>query len=259
MTSIITWNVNGIRAVQKKGFLQWLKEEDPDILCIQETKAHPDQLDEELIKPDLYKSYWASAEKKGYSGLVTYSKSAPLKVEPLGIEEFDREGRVQVLYYPQFTLINAYFPNSQEKGKRVDYKLRFCDALLRFCNDLKQEGHHLVLCGDYNIAHKRIDLKNPDSNEDNPGFLPEERAWMDRFVQEGYVDTFRLFTQEGDHYTWWSYRTRARQRNAGWRIDYHCVDEGFASQIRDCTILKDILGSDHCPVKLQLKEKISQA
>ncbi|MFT4553946.1 MAG: exodeoxyribonuclease-3 [Chlamydiales bacterium] len=252
MQSIITWNVNGIRAIQNKGFLEWLNEEDPDILCIQETKAHPDQLTEAVLAPAKYKSYWVSAQKKGYSGCATFTKEEPIKTEVLGIEEFDSEGRVQVLYFPKFVLINAYFPNSQEKGKRVNYKVAFCEALLTFCDKLQSEGHNIVLCGDYNIAHKRIDLKNPDTNEDNPGFLPQERSWMDKFVAAGYVDAFRMFNQEGDNYTWWSYRTRARERNAGWRIDYHCVNGPFKDQVENCTILDSITGSDHCPVKLQL-------
>lgn len=253
MKSIITWNVNGIRAIAKKGFLEWLAQEDPDILCIQETKAKPEQLGADLLSPDAYSSHWHSAQRPGYSGVATYSKKPPLEVTNMGLEDFDIEGRVQVLSYDEFTLINAYFPNSQDKGRRVNYKVAFCNAMLELCNDLRREGRHVVLCGDYNIAHKRIDLKNPDTNEDSPGFLPEERAWMDEFVAEGYVDSFRAFCDEPDHYTWWSYRTRARERNAGWRIDYHCVNEEFQSQVTDCVIMDDVMGSDHCPVKLVLK------
>lgn len=253
MKSIITWNVNGIRAIAKKGFFEWLEQEDPDILCVQETKAKPEQLGQDLLSPDAYSSYWHSAKRPGYSGVMTYSKEKPLEVMNMGMEEFDIEGRVQVLTYDAFTLINAYFPNSQDKGRRVGYKVAFCKAMLQLCNDFRREGRHIILCGDYNIAHKRIDLKNPDSNEDSPGFLPEERAWMDEFVAEGYVDSFRAFCDEPDHYTWWSYRTRARERNAGWRIDYHCVDADFQKHVCDCVILDDVMGSDHCPVKLVLK------
>lgn len=252
MTSIITWNVNGIRAIAKKGFVEWLEKEDPDILCIQESKARPDQVGEDLLSPGKYTSYWRAAQRPGYSGVVTYTKEKPLDDNPLGLEEFDSEGRVQVLTYEGFTLINAYFPNSQDKGKRLDYKQAFCDAMLSFCDELRAKGQHVVLCGDYNVAHKPIDLKNPESNENSPGYFPEERAWMDRFVQAGYVDTFRLFNQEGDHYTWWSYRSRARERNAGWRIDYHCVNQEFASQVKECEIMNQVMGSDHCPVKLIL-------
>lgn len=250
MKSIVTWNVNGIRAVQKKGFLEWLEEEDPDILCLQETKAHPEQLDDALLNPDAYKSYWMSAEKRGYSGVVTYTKEEPLSAEPMGVQEFDVEGRVQVLTFPDFALINAYFPNSQDKGKRVDYKVAFCNAMMERCEMLRKAGKHIILCGDYNIAHKPIDLKHPKANEGQAGYLPEERAWLDAFTEAGYVDAFRMFCQDPDQYTWWSYRTRARERNAGWRIDYHWVDEGYRDSVKDCVIMDEVMGSDHCPVKL---------
>lgn len=259
MDSIITWNVNGIRAIKKKGFFQWLEQENPDLLCIQETKAQVEQLEKEILSPKSYKSYWMSAEKKGYSGVATYTKKEPLKVDCLGIEKFDREGRVQILHYREFTIINAYFPNSQEKGKRLDYKIEFCNAILQLCNHLHEKKQKIILCGDYNIAHKPIDLKNPDANENNPGYLPQEREWMDQLIKAGYIDTFRMFNKEGENYTWWSYRTRARERNAGWRIDYHCINPLIKPMIKNCTIMKNIMGSDHCPVKLQLhncKEKL---
>lgn len=248
--TIISWNVNGIRAIQKKGMLEWFMKEQPDILCIQETKAHPDQLEEGILKPDGYKSYWASAEKKGYSGVACFVKEEPLAVHPMGDDRFDSEGRVLALEYPDYVLINAYFPNSQNQGRRLDYKIAFCDKMLELCDAYREMGKNVVLCGDYNIAHKEIDLKNPKSNEDSPGFLPEEREWMDRFVAAGYVDAFRLFTEEGDHYTWWSYRTRARERNVGWRIDLHCVNEEFQDQVKSCSIMDEVMGSDHCPVKI---------
>ncbi|MBB65218.1 MAG: exodeoxyribonuclease III [Waddliaceae bacterium] len=252
MKSVISWNVNGIRAVQKKGFIEWLRKEDPDFLCIQETKAQPDQLDSRLLRPGGYYTYWASAEKKGYSGVATYSKEKALSVRDLGLDAFDNEGRVQILEFSDFTLLNAYFPNSQEAGRRIDYKVAFCDAMLEKCNHLVSEGKKLVLCGDYNIAHTEIDLKNPKENEKSPGYLPEERAWMSKFLEAGYVDTFRMFHSEGEHYTWWSYRTRARERNAGWRIDYHCVNEGFREKVHSSEILSDVMGSDHCPVRIHL-------
>jgi exodeoxyribonuclease-3 len=251
--SVITWNVNGIRSIQKKGFLDWVKEEGPDILCLQETKAHPDQLDSLLLNPESYSTHWRSSSvKKGYSGVVTYTKEKPLSDNDLGIPDFDGEGRVQILEYPKFTLLNCYFPNSQEKGRRIDYKLAFCKAILDACKQLTAEGKNVLLCGDYNIAHTRIDLKNPDTNEGNPGFLPQEREWMDIFTAAGFVDAFRMFNQEEGHYTWWSYRTRARERNAGWRIDYHCVNEGFRKAVKNCEILSSVMGSDHCPVKIHL-------
>ncbi len=252
MKRILSWNVNGIRAAAKKGFLEWFASESPDVLCIQETKAQPEQLDETLTQVDGYHIYWSSAEKKGYSGVGLYSKEEPRDVRRLGIDEFDAEGRVLEAEYPEFTVIGAYFPNSQDGGKRLDYKLRFCEAIQQRCDALVKSGRRVVLCGDYNVAHKPIDLARPKQNEKNPGYLPEEREWMDRFVGAGYVDTFRIFTSEGEHYTWWSYFTKGRERNVGWRIDYHCVDQATASLVRKADILADVLGSDHCPVGLDL-------
>jgi len=249
---IVTWNVNGIRSVHRKGFLEWISLENPDILCLQETKAHPEQLPGELTKHSDYQCFWASAKRRGYSGLATYTKEKPLEVENLGDAAFDDEGRVQIIHYEGFSLVNAYFPNSQEKGKRLDYKLAFCHRLHERLQALEKEGRKLLLCGDYNIAHKAIDLKNPDQNVGNPGYLPEERAWMDHFTASGFIDTFRHFNSEPDHYTWWSYRTRARERNAGWRIDYHCVNESMLPEVKSCTILCDVMGSDHCPVRVTL-------
>jgi len=252
MTDIITWNVNGIRAGKKHGLFEWLQETSPDILCVQETKAQTSQLTEDFINPDGYKTYWASAEKKGYSGVATFTKKEPLSVETLGIDAFDSEGRVQILEFDGYTILNCYFPNSQSEGARLGYKLDFCTAILKKCEELRQAGKNVILCGDYNIAHKEIDLKNPKTNQNNPGFLPEERAWMDEFIAAGYVDCFREFDKEPDNYTWWSYRFQARQKNIGWRIDYHCVNEEFKSHLKDVKILKDVMGSDHCPVLLRL-------
>lgn len=253
MTTIICWNVNGIRAAQRHGFIDWLTAAQPDILCVQETKAKPEQLAAALIEPPGYTSLWMSAQRPGYSGVATFLRTAaPCSVAPLGVPEFDDEGRVQVIEFPAFTLINAYFPNSQEGGNRLDYKLRFCDALLARCQELRASGRHVVVCGDYNIAHKPIDLANPKQNEGNPGYLPEERAWMDRFVAAGYVDTFRMFNDQPGQYTWWTYRFRARERNVGWRIDCFCVDQEFAPDVRDARILSQVTGSDHCPILLEL-------
>ncbi|MDR0386954.1 MAG: exodeoxyribonuclease III [Treponema sp.] len=255
---ILSWNVNGIRAVEKRGFVQWLQDESPDILCIQETKAAPDQLSPDLIRPKdktgkPYFSYWASAKKKGYSGTAIYSKTEPVDVKPLGIGVFDDEGRTLVADYGDFVLICAYFPNSQDAGVRLGYKLDFCAAMMELCNSLTAGGRRLVLCGDYNIAHTPIDLARPKENEGNAGYLPEERAWMDAFTGAGFIDTFRHFRPgEGGHYSWWSYRGGARERNVGWRIDYHCVDPGFISRVRGSIIRPDVRGSDHCPVQLEL-------
>jgi exodeoxyribonuclease-3 len=252
MTTIASWNVNGIRAAAGKGMLDWLSLANPDIACFQETKAAPDQLVKEILKPNGYVSLWKSAQKRGYSGVGVYSKTEPLSVSDMEIKEFDDEGRVIILEYKAFTLINAYFPNSQEEGARLGYKLDFCNAMLKKCDELTIKGKNIVLCGDYNIAHTPIDLTNPQSNQKNPGYLPEERAWMSEFLSAGYVDTFRMFTKEGGHYTWWSYRFHAREKDIGWRIDYHCVNKDFSSQVKKCEILKKVMGSDHCPVMLTL-------
>ena len=253
MKRILSWNVNGIRAVEKKGFAEWVKKESPDVLAIQETKANPDQLGDSLKNIDGYKSYFMSAVRKGYSGTAIYTKQEPENIEKLGLSEFDDEGRTIVADFKDFTLINCYFPNSQEAGKRLDYKIEFCDAILNKCNELVAFGKDVVLCGDYNIAHTEIDLKNPKSNEKNPGFLPEERAWMTKFLSNVYADTFRRFhPDEKDHYTWWSYRFSAREKNVGWRIDYHCVNEDFFKKVIKSEIRNDVTGSDHCPVSIEL-------
>ena len=168
----------------------------------------------------------------------------------MGLKEFDDEGRVLVADFDKLSIISAYFPNSQDGGARLDYKLDFCAAILEFCDSIQEEGNNVILCGDYNIAHKPIDLANPRANEKNPGYLPEERAWMDEFTASGYTDTFRHFCQEPEKYTWWSYRFRAREKNIGWRLDYHCVNDSFLPKIKESTILDGVMGSDHCPVKL---------
>lgn len=250
---VISWNVNGIRAVQKKGFIDWLKESNADVIAIQETKAQEEQLDEELINIDGYKSYFKSAIKKGYSGVCIYSKNEPLKIENLGVSDFDDEGRVIIAYFDSCILVNCYFPNSQKEGARLNYKLRFCEKILEKCNSLVEDGKNVVLCGDYNIAHTAIDLKNPKTNEKNPGYLPEEREWMGKFLDSGYSDVFReAHPDEEGHYTWWSYRFSARTKNIGWRIDYLCVNNAFKESIQSPEILKDVLGSDHCPVSLEI-------
>jgi exodeoxyribonuclease-3 len=255
---IISWNVNGIRAVEKKGFARWMKDESADMVCLQETKARPDQLSPELLeisdkegKP--YFAYWASAKKAGYSGVAIYAKTEPLSVKFLKKEEFDDEGRVLQAEFKDFTLISAYFPNSQEEGKRLDYKLRFCDAIMKLSKKFVAQGRHFVLCGDYNIAHTPIDLAHPKANEENAGYLPEERAWMDAYTKAGFVDTFRHFyPDKKDQYSWWSYRMNARERNVGWRIDYHCVDPAFLPQVKASIIRPEVQGSDHCPIELEL-------
>jgi len=249
----ISWNVNGIRAVESKGFVEIVTSLSPDIFAIQETKAQPDQLSEALHHIDGYTAHFHSAVRKGYSGVAVYTKTVPRNVlYGLGDDRFDVEGRVLTLEYDDFFLINAYFPNAQHGLTRLDYKIEFNRALHDFAAGLSKKKS-TVICGDYNVAHKAIDLKNPESNEKNAGFTPEERAWMDSFIDAGFVDTFRKFNSEPGHYTWWSYRFNARAKDIGWRIDYFCVDGGSEGRVLGAEILKDIMGSDHCPILLEFK------
>lgn len=253
MKTLLSWNVNGIRAVAKKGFLEWFREADPDVLCLQETKAHPEQVPPEVARPEGYHVYWSSADRNGYSGVAVFSKEEPKSVSEMGIDRFDSEGRLLQLDYRDLVLITGYFPNSQAEGKRLDYKLDFCNSVKRICDEHTKAGKHLVVCGDYNISHKPIDLARPKENEKNAGYLPEERAWMDEFIGDGYVDTFRMFNSEGGNYTWWSMITRGRERNVGWRLDYHCVNPKTADLVKSADILSDVMGSDHCPVSVTLE------
>jgi exodeoxyribonuclease III len=250
---LISWNVNGIRAIEKKGFIDIVRDLSPDILAIQETKAQPEQLSDELINIPGYRSYFHSAEKKGYSGVAVYSKKTPINVtEGMGVDKFDSEGRVITLEYDSFFLVNIYFPNSGAGLKRLDFKLEFNSTLHTYLDALSSKKA-VVICGDYNVAHKEIDIKNPKSNVKNAGFTPEERSWMDHFIDSGYIDTFRLFNTEGGNYTWWSYRFNARARNIGWRIDYFCVDKKTENRVIASEILAEIMGSDHCPVALDFQ------
>lgn len=253
MKTLMSWNVNGIRAVAKKGFSDWFASESPDILCVQETKAQPEQVPPEVAEPEGYHVYWSSAVKKGYSGVGVFSKEEPAEVKNMGIGRFDDEGRLLQLFYDSYVLITAYFPNSQAAGKRLDYKIDFCRELKKICDNLVKSGRRVVLCGDYNISHKPIDLARPKENEKNAGYLPEERAWMDEFIGGGYVDTFRMFNSEGGNYTWWSMITKGRERNVGWRLDYFCVDRKTSGLVKTAGILSDVMGSDHCPVSLELE------
>ena len=246
----ISWNVNGIRAVEKKGFVEMLQEFDADIIGLQETKAQPDQLSDSLKNIPGYTSYWHSAERKGYSGVALYTRLKPVAVHyGIGEQEFDCEGRVITLEFDTYYLVNIYFPNAGDKLKRLDYKLRFDVKLLSFAQELEKKKN-VILCGDFNVAHKEIDLKNPKTNTKNAGFSPEERAWMDSFVEAGFIDTFRMFNQEPEQYSWWSYRFSARSKNIGWRIDYFCVNNDAEKNVAGATIRQEILGSDHCPVEL---------
>lgn len=252
---ILSWNVNGIRAIHKKGFVGWLNKENPDILCLQETKASPEQLPDELLNVNGYKSYFSSSiVKKGYSGVAIYTKQEPVKVEHgFGIPKFDDEGRIVIAEYKEFVLINIYYPNGKASDDRLKYKMDFYDAFLDYSNKLVKKGKKLVICGDVNTAHKEIDIARPKENENVSGFLKTERDWMDKFVSNGYVDTFRIFNQEPEQYTWWDLVTRARERNVGWRIDYFFVSENFKKNIKSAYILSDVMGSDHCPVGIEIQ------
>lgn len=250
---MLCWNVNGIRAVEKRGFLDWLHQESPDILCLQETKIQPEQVTPEIQQPSGYHACWNFPERKGYSGVVTFTREKPIKFENgFGIKQFDVEGRVTITRHPQFTLLNVYFPNGKMSEERLKYKMDFYDAFLGFVDSLKAKGEKLIICGDFNTAHKEIDLARPKENENISGFLPAERAWMDKFVAHGYVDTFRHFNKEPNHYTWWSLRTRARERNIGWRLDYVFVSGNLLSAVTEASILSRVIGSDHCPVGIRL-------
>jgi exodeoxyribonuclease III len=252
---LMSWNVNGIRAVQRKGFLDWLQSTQPDILCLQETKAHPDQLDEELRNPPGYHSYWVAAKKKGYSGLALYTKTKPVSVQiGLGVEKFDDEGRTLIAEYSDFTLINTYIPSASKGHEVVPFKLEYCDTLLAQMNALRLAGKSVIMCGDVNIAHNAIDLARPKANEKDPGFLPSERAWMDKLVGNGYLDSFRfMYPEQKDAYSWWSERTAGRERNVGWRIDYIFMSAGMEERLISATINTDVRGSDHCPVSIELR------
>lgn len=252
---IASWNVNGIRAAEKKGFGNWIKNSGNDIVCLQETKARPDQLDLFLREQEGYRSFWSSAEKAGYSGTAIYTRKDPLNViEGIGLPESDSEGRVVGLEFKEFVVLSAYFPNSQREHERLPVKLKFCDAIHQYCDGWVKKGKAVVLAGDYNIAHHPIDLRNPKTNENNAGFLPQERAWMEHFTKQGYVDTFREFEKGPGHYSWWSYRPGVREKNIGWRIDYVCVNEGIRDRLKSAWISPDVLGSDHCPVGVELKD-----
>lgn len=257
---LISWNVNGIRAAQKKGFLDWLAAAQPDVLCVQETKAWPEQLDDELLHPPGYQSHWATAEKKGYSGVATYTRVQPVAVRSgFGPEEFDREGRVVISEYPAFTLLNVYFPNGSRDHHRVPYKLNFYKTLLDYCDGLRAQGQRLVICGDFNTAHKEIDLARPKSNRNTTGFLPVERAWLDTWLRHGYVDAYRhLYPDQEGAYTWWTYMSNARARNVGWRLDMFYVSADLLPDVQAATIMPDVLGSDHCPVGLRLNTRTSK-
>ena len=250
---ILSWNINGIRAVDKKGFFDWFQKDKPDVLCLQEIKAMKEQFPPHLKNTPGYNVYINSAERKGYSGVTTYTKQRPLDVKKgFGIERFDNEGRTLITEFEDFVLFNIYFPNGKMSQERLDYKLDFYDTFLAFADNLKAEGKNIVVCGDFNTAHKEIDLAHPKANEKFSGFLPIERAWIDTFIDHGYVDTFRQFNKEPEQYSWWAIRTRARERNIGWRLDYFFVNKEFLPKVKNAFIMQDVIGSDHCPVGIEI-------
>ena len=252
---LMSWNVNGLRALHKKGFLDWLAGASPDILCLQETKVSEGQVPDELVDASGYTSYFAFPERKGYSGVALYSRIAPRSVSyGFGMDEFDREGRTIVADYGDFVLLNTYFPNGRSSRDRLRYKMEFYDSFLEYADGLRAEGREVVICGDVNTAHKEMDLARPKQNARMSGFLPEERRWIDKLLDQGYVDTFRMFNDQPDQYTYWDQMTFARERNVGWRIDYFFVSEGLAGRVVGAHIFPEFMGSDHCPIGLDITQ-----
>jgi len=255
---ISSWNVAGIRACEKKGFLDWIEESKPDVICLQETKALPEQLSDALVTPKGFSALYAPAEKKGYSGVATWVRDgieATHKIG-LGIEEFDCEGRTIISEFSNFFLINCYFPNGKRDHSRVPYKLEFCREVAKQALALKKKyKKEVIITGDYNTAHHEVDLANPKTNKKSTGFLPIEREWMDEFKEQGFTDLFREYTdpQENGHYTWWTYRGDCRTRNIGWRIDYFWSTNGLLEKVTHCDHSPEVLGSDHCPINLYLE------
>lgn len=245
----ISFNVNGIRAIEQKGFKEIFEKENPDFLCLQEIKADESAYPKSLMNFNGYRVYLNPAEKKGYSGTAIYTKETPLNViKGIG---FDNEGRVLTLEFEKFYLVNIYFPNSQPELARKDFRMEFNQKLLEFANELKKRKH-VIMCGDFNVAHNEIDLARPKENVGEPGFADYEREWFTKLLTNGYIDTFRELYKEGNNYTWWSYRSNAREKNVGWRIDYFVTNKELRNNIKDAKILNKIFGSDHCPVEINL-------
>ncbi len=251
---LVCWNVNGIRALYRKGLLDWVRKDSPDILCLQETKAACDQLPKDLADIPGYESYFTSAEERpGYSGVALYTKIHPSKVEHgIGIDRFDNEGRTMIAHYKDFVLCNIYFPNGKASQERLDFKMDYYEEFLRYVNRLRSEGRSVVICGDINTAHNEIDIARPKENRKRSGFLPEERAWMDRLVASGFVDTFREQHPDEVKWSWWDQKTRARERNVGWRIDYFFVSDDLMPRVSSSFIEDEVMGSDHCPVGIEM-------
>ncbi len=250
---ILSWNVNGIRAIHKKGFVKWVLNEKPDILCLQEIKAHAGQIPEDIKKMEGYYTYFASAERKGYSGVGVLTRHEPLDIKKgFGREKFDNEGRTLIMDYDNFTLLSMYFPNGGMSHARLEYKMDFYDAFLEYIIILKEQKKKLIICGDINTAHTEIDIARPKENENVSGFLPEERAWIDKLIACGFIDSYRVFHHEGGKYTWWDYKSRARQRNVGWRLDYFFITPNLRKNLKSAFIMSDVQGSDHCPIGIKI-------
>lgn len=253
MLKILSWNVNGIRAVTRKGFLDWLYKVNPDILAIQETKAWVEQLDDNVLHPKGYETFWSEGKRKGYSGTAVFVKKSPLmSVTNFKKDWLDEEGRVIMLEYPDFLLFNVYFPNGGSGSVRLQYKLDFYDRFIKYVESFRKKGKEVIITGDFNTAHHEIDLARPKENLKNSGFMPIERKRLDKIEKLGYLDTFRLFNAKGDNYSYWDQKTKARDRNVGWRIDYFWVSKGLKSKIKDAFILPHVRGSDHCPVGIKI-------
>lgn len=256
---ITSWNVNGLRSVLEKRALDWVKDLQPDILCLQEIKTRPDQIDYAKLVDgnplDGFEVDWNPAERPGYSGVATFFQRRPLETQRgIGSIDFDREGRVNIAHYPSFWLLNVYFPNGQRDHGRVPFKLAFYAELLAWCQAKMATGEGIIVCGDFNTAHQEIDLRHPKQNQNTTGFLPEERAWVDRYLSSRLVDIYRQRYPERVQYTWWTYRMGARQRNIGWRLDYFLISDNLVDRVTEVEIHDSILGSDHCPVSLCIME-----
>ncbi len=251
---ITTWNINGIRAALKKDIAKWIGDYKPDILCLQEVKAKFEQVDLSPILDLGYSVIWNAAERPGYSGVATFYLNEPEAViKGMGIEQFDAEGRIIQTSFQGFELFNIYFPNGGQENKRVPFKLEFYKELLDKCDALHKEGKNIIITGDFNTAHNEIDLKNPKQNEKNTGFLPEERAWIDTYLEHDFIDIFRKRYPEKEQYSWWTYRFNSREKNIGWRLDYYLISSRLEEKIIDVTIHDEVMGSDHCPVTLEIK------
>lgn len=252
-TTLVSWNVNGIRAAERKGFLDWLKKTKPDILGIQETKAHVEQLSQDLLHPKGYEAFWSSANRKGYSGTAVYVRKSPqMSVTNFREDWLDEEGRVIMLEYPKFYFFNVYFPNGGSGPVRLKYKLDFYDKFIKYIEQVRKKGKGVVVCGDYNTAHHEIDLARPKANVKNSGFMPIERKRLDKLEKLGYIDTFRQLNPEKVKYSYWDMKTRARDRNVGWRIDYFWMTPNLKNRLKQAFIWNDVTGSDHCPVGIKL-------